>query len=119
MQVSKKRTRKDGTVAISYVCTPCNTEYHRERKKNLGADYVREIYKRTYEKHKDKWIARAKARYAVKTGKLVKPTKCEGCELKKPLQGHHPDHSKPLEVIWLCSTCHAEEHNRLRRLTTP
>lgn len=81
---------------------------------------MREISKRTYEKHKEKWLARAKVNYALKTGKLTKAERCEVCELKKPLQGHHPDYSKPLEVIWLCSGCHADEHKVLKEeLLTP
>ena len=28
-------------------------------------------------------------------------------------QGHHPDYSKPLEVIWLCQAHHTEEHKRI------
>ncbi len=57
---------------------------------------------------KEKWIARAKARYAITKGIIKKPKKCEVCEQVKPLQGHHEDYSKPLEVIFLCYTCHAE-----------
>jgi len=59
-------------------------------------------------RHKEKWIARARARYAVKTGVLKKPNECEVCGLVKPLSGHHEDYSKPLAVIWLCFSCHAD-----------
>ena len=73
-----------------------------------------------YKKHKVKMLARLKARFAVKTGTLIKPKKCEVCEEVKPLQGHHEDYSKPLEVIWLCTGCHADaDRERERRLTRP
>ena len=34
--------------------------------------------------------------------------KCEVCEKVKELQAHHEDYTKPLEVIFLCFSCHAE-----------
>lgn len=64
-----------------------------------------------YEKYPEKWKARAKAHYAVKTGKLVKPLKCTDCREVKKLQGHHEDYSKPLELIWLCQKCHTDRHH--------
>lgn len=108
-----KYVKKDGTERRLYLCRPCNTDRMRELKRRKGPAYVREINRKTYEKHKEKWIARAKARYAIKTGKLVRPDRCEVCELKKPPQGHHEDYSKPLEVIWLCSGCHADAHKEM------
>src|SRR5687768_7615764 len=47
--------------------------------------------------------AGAKLRYAVWSGKLKKPDRCEGCQRKLPkrlIQGHHADYSKPLTVRW-------------------
>jgi hypothetical protein len=37
------------------------------------------------------------------------------CENKKK-ENHHFDYSRPLEVIRLCSSCHKNEHKRLRSL---
>ncbi len=54
--------------------------------------------------------ARTKLRYAVKTGKMIKPVECESCKQQKPLQAHHSDYSKPLDVKWLCKSCHWDEH---------
>ena len=51
--------------------------------------------------------ARKKVLYAVKTGKLVKPDSCGKCGKGGPIQAHHPDYSQPLNVEWLCGTCHA------------
>ena len=59
---------------------------------------------------KQKNSARSSLSKAVKLGKVLKPKECERCGAKQPF-AHHPDHSKPLEVIWLCGSCHNEEHH--------
>ena len=33
-----------------------------------------------------------------------------------PPQGHHNDYSKPLDVIWVCVSCHIEFHNCVEEL---
>ena len=48
--------------------------------------------------------------YAVKTKKLFK-TPCEKCGNLK-VEAHHDDHSKPLEVRWLCPKHHREADGR-------
>lgn len=59
---------------------------------------------------------------AVAQGRIKRPEFCERCN-KNPgtdslgrsrIEGHHPDHSKPFEVIWLCDSCHKEETPRAR-----
>lgn len=57
--------------------------------------------------------ARASVSRAVKNGSLVKPDYCEECLHFTPsryLHGHHDDYSKPLEVRWLCTSCHTDVH---------
>ena len=101
------------------ICRSCNTEKCKRLRKNKG--YLTSLAvasRRSYEKHKEKWVARAKLRYAVKKGEIKKPVRCEVCEEAKPLQGHHPDYNKPLEVVWLCTGCHADSHNFIPNLLT-
>jgi DnaJ-class molecular chaperone len=54
--------------------------------------------------------ARARLRYAVWTGKVVKPTRCDDCGATGQINGHHHDYSKPLDVQWLCAACHGRAH---------
>jgi hypothetical protein len=47
---------------------------------------------------------------AIRDGKLTKPTTCSECNATGTIQGHHCDYTKPLEVMWLCQTCHIAWH---------
>lgn len=86
-------------------------EYNQSKK---GRKKRSEANKRAYFKHKYKFITRAKTRDAVKKGIINKPNKCEACKQVKPLQAHHHDYTKHLEVTWLCSRCHADTHNKIK-----
>lgn len=50
---------------------------------------------------------------ALAKGTLVRQP-CETCG-KHKTDAHHPDYSKPLEVVWLCRSCHKKEHGRRKR----
>ena len=73
-----------------------------------------------YEQYRYPERIKARAIFAAarKRGEIVKPKRCERCG--KPerrgvryLEGHHEDYSKPLEVVWLCGTCHKKRHVEL------
>jgi hypothetical protein len=42
---------------------------------------------------------------------VIKPQPCRQCGNPKA-QKHHPDYSKPLEVVWLCRECHLALHSQ-------
>lgn len=70
-------------------------------------------YKKKYALESYKLLARAKVRYAIKIGKLVKPIVCEryfACAGR--IEAHHNDYKKALEVRWLCTKHHKELHYR-------
>jgi len=47
----------------------------------------------------------------LKQGAIVRPGICEACgKESKRIEGHHTDYAYPLEVIWLCFSCHREIH---------
>lgn len=56
--------------------------------------------------------ARSYLHVYIKRGHIVKPDHCfiENCPNTK-LEAHHSDHSKPLEVVWLCQHHHQELTN--------
>lgn len=67
--------------------------------------------------HKEKFIAKEIIENLVRRG-IIQRQSCVNCGNKNS-QGHHPDYSKPLEVIWLCQAHHSEEHRRLKEFTPP
>ena len=72
-------------------------------------------YQRQYERIKQqrhKIRAKARARIAEGNGTLIRPDYCQGCEQDKPLDRHHPNYKKPLDVIWLCRKCHMAIHSK-------
>lgn len=50
--------------------------------------------------------------YALKKGKIIKPTNCEQCGRAVKIHGHHHDYVKKLEVVWLCGKCHRSIHEQ-------
>lgn len=55
---------------------------------------------------------------ALSQGRLKRPEVCESCntiDKNSVLHGHHDDYSKPLDVRWLCRSCHIKHHVALRK----
>ena len=55
---------------------------------------------------------RSYASVYLKRGKLTRQP-CAECGSEKS-QMHHPDYSKPLDVVWLCRRHHSALHIKLR-----
>lgn len=115
-------TRYDGKTAY------CKTCFLEKNKKYLGRDYFRNYSKNRYKNDKrfrDKYLERARVsrilnkekhtahsllNEAVRKGIVKKETNCETCGSSEFINGHHEDYTKPLEVMWLCSSCHKKRH---------
>lgn len=66
-------------------------------------------YKRLQEeRYPERCAARRAVGNAIRKGQLVREP-CKYCG-DLPTVGHHPDYSKPLDVVWLCRPCHRAEH---------
>lgn len=86
----------------SYYCDDCKNAYMRDWRKThpMNAEQRRRDSARSY------------THTYVKRGKIVKPDACEWCKSPEKIEAHHPDYSKPLEVIWLCRSCHTLHHRK-------
>lgn len=107
-----------------------NIEYYREydamrfqrdaHRREANKAYAKtDAGKRSSAKARKKWLdANPEKRAAhvilnnrVQGGYIEKPDTCQECGAGGRIHGHHKDYSKPLEVDWLCATCHAKRHN--------
>jgi hypothetical protein len=62
-----------------------------------------------------------KASYAkaLGCGVLIPPEVCSSCGKKnksgRKMDGHHKDYSRPLDVEWLCISCHQKLHEKTNK----
>jgi len=110
----KECTKKDNTENRKR-----NVEYYRSYDRRRFRNPKRRacVYRRNKQHRLDnpgKYAARTTVGNAIRDGRLT-PQPCEHCG-NIFVEAHHPDHSKPLEVIWLCKACHTAEHQRLKEI---
>ena len=115
-----KTDSKDGK---SGTCKSCSAVYDKDwHAQNRDREATRSARRRKQDPEKNKRLCKAwrgrfperqKAEHLVRTalaqGKLVRPDVCEDCGETAKVHGHHDDYSKPLEVRWLCRSCHRKE----------
>jgi len=91
-----------------------------------GAERARQITRESRQRHRDEHSARdkerrrlepvkARAREAVanalRRGRLVRPSSCSMCgTTERVIHAHHDDYARPLDVRWLCASCHRKHH---------
>lgn len=111
-QFYKHPKMTDGRLNQCKVCK--RLQQSKIRKKNI--EYYREYDRaRPYRVSKQpvdpiKRAARILVGNALRSGKLIKPDKCSSPDCLGDgtrIEAHHEDYYKPLEVVWLCSTCHS------------
>lgn len=123
----RKRVGKYGRASW---CRDCTRKYHR-RRYLVNQDEIKKRTQRWYHKNKDRWAVYAKCRDAkhpmartvrcqinnrVISG-TIKRQPCEICGAAMA-DGHHDDYNEPLDVRWLCRSCHMCLHADIRRART-
>jgi hypothetical protein len=89
-------------------CRDCKAEYKRANNAKLRiAQKKRRDNPSAEDKLKKKaWNA---LHYALRTGKIIKPDKCDICGCASDnIQAHHDDYNKPFDVVWACQKCHSQ-----------
>lgn len=86
------------------------------RREQLGIEWRaqdNEYKRQERDSHPEKPRARDAVKRAIKTGVLpvVNSLPCADCGMQAE-HYHHPDYSKPLEVVALCKFCHGARHRR-------
>jgi|GEM_PF-4304980 len=94
-------------------CRSCASKLTNEERRceptTINAVHTR----RDKEKYPEKVHARYLVRQMVKSGKLIPLTECEFCGSENRVEAHHPDHSRPFFLLYLCKDCHSEADNSL------
>src|SRR3990167_4570095 len=77
--------------------------------RNRAIDY-QEIINEWAKNNPEKIKAHRLVHQAIENGVIIKSTKCNNCGREVRLSGHQENYSKPLEVLWLCGSCHKLKH---------
>ena len=107
---------KNSKMASGYLhqCKECVNQYkYSWQRANKHRRYA---YSAAYwAKYPLKYQANITVGNAIRDGKLQRQP-CVICGAEKT-EGHHPDYSKPLDVVWLCPPCHRQTHAKEREKT--
>lgn len=116
----RHRAMADGHLKKCKVCAKADVAAHRQKNIDAIREYDRRratsparrefasaVQRRWRQAHPDRRAAQMLLRKAVKSGD-VKPTPCWVCG--STAEAHHPDYSRPLDVVWLCSAHHKQAH---------
>ena len=101
----KNSTTKDG---YQYQCKICSNNH---QKKYRQTKQGKANTKRYHNRHPERIKIKNLVNHAIRAGKLPRPDTlfCTYC-YEMAQHYHHPDYSKPLEVIPLCRKCHRKIH---------
>ena len=88
-------------------------EYEAERRNNETRILDRRKSSKKYSSQNiNKRRAQGELYRGVSRGVVTKQKICSHCNaVSERPQAHHPDYSKPLEVMWLCGPCHRGLHH--------
>lgn len=79
--------------------------YRRERYAT-DAEYRERILARARLVSRPARAAHQAVRMAIRRGQIVRPAQCERCGAAGRIEAAHRDYGRPLDVDWLCVSCH-------------
>jgi hypothetical protein len=110
----------NGVGRLKTRCKSCYSLRYKDSKKQRDPEafkaYNREYCNSRYkdEEFRRKKLARSYVISNVRHGYIDRPTECQQCRSTSSIEAHHEDYSKPLEVVWLCKSCHMNRHKELK-----
>jgi ribosomal protein S27AE len=116
------RSPRGGVTTYTHTCSACGQVFERAGKTTNKADFcsnacrLRASSQRFRDRfqpgHRSDLRGRASAAVhrAVAAGRLIRQP-CEQCG-DVPSEAHHDDYTRPLDVRWLCSSCHKKHHHQ-------
>ena len=123
----------DGRLSKCKECTKADVTENRNRNLDYYQNYDRKRYDvggrrgeasksaqargsaRWAAAHRQERHAQSVVAYAIRVGRIVRPGVCSRCGKSGKIDAHHADHSKPLEVTWLCRRCHGDTWKKERK----
>jgi len=84
-------------------------EYAKTEQGKAAFKRARDSYHKRYPM---KYAAHVITGNAIRDGKLIRASQCSVCESTERIEGHHDDYTKPLDVRWLCRSCHDKWHKK-------
>lgn len=105
LMLHSRYKNQDGTEQQYFTCRPCQAT--RQRRYHASSLVIRATKKRL-----NKEVGPEKQR-AWRLARCVPMVACEVCGTTQHLCRHHPDYSKPKEVVILCGVCHKAAHKLL------
>lgn len=116
--------RKASPDGMTAACKECLSKYDKSRANLPRRVEARACYQQT-ERGRER-SAEAKRKFSLRhpakrkahiivgnclrDGKLERPERCDNCKCECKPQAHHSDYGKPLDVEWLCVSCHVDWH---------
>lgn len=106
----KDCTKKD-VHERSRKCFDKIAEYEKVRSQTEKRKQLRRFYEKKYrQEHPERVAIGLRVRRAIKAGKIIRPKCCSICGKEGFTVAHHHDYNKPLDVIFVCQSCHKRIH---------
>lgn len=109
----------DGHLNKCKECAKTDVMRHREANLDKVRSYDRDRYRSTpyrnaqlRELSKTIRPANRVLSNAIRGGKVKKAEACWHCGSSDRIEGHHADYDAPLDVVWLCCSCHRKVHRQ-------
>jgi transposase-like protein len=82
-------------------------EYQKTEKGRIAKQKAMKAYKQRFPLKKAAHIITSNH---IRDGKLFPASACSVCGSTSNIEGHHDDYTKPLDIRWLCISCHKKWH---------